>query len=113
MLTQQEIFNTVKTHLLTQMVKARNGMGLCVYRTEDGLKCAVGCLMSDEFYAKYGQDLEQSSVSAFTLEHFDALKIKERDQELLRRLQTVHDAYSPAEWPNQLRLVADKYRLAY
>lgn len=45
----QEIFDTVAKHLATQGRRAV-GEGRCLYRTEDGAKCAVGCLISDEEY---------------------------------------------------------------
>ncbi len=47
-MTKQEIFDKVATHLLTQNEKALNSVGGCVYRTDKGLKCAVGCLIPVE-----------------------------------------------------------------
>ena len=50
----QEIYDKVKAHLLAQ---GRPAMfqGSCVYRSPNGLKCAVGCLITDE---AYDEDLE-------------------------------------------------------
>lgn len=50
----QEIYDKVKVHLLAQ---GRPAMfqGSCVYRSPSGLKCAVGCLITDE---AYDEDLE-------------------------------------------------------
>lgn len=50
----QEVFNKVVRHLLTQKQKARVGT-TCMYKTPEGLKCAVGCLIPDELYS---QDIE-------------------------------------------------------
>ncbi len=51
---RQELFDKVSKHLLTQgerAVTASSGAGLvCCYRTEDGLMCAVGCLIDDKYY---------------------------------------------------------------
>lgn len=52
-MNKQEIFDTVVTHLFTHGKQATENHGEgCVYRTEGGLKCAAGCLITDEFYSK-------------------------------------------------------------
>lgn len=64
-MTEQEIFNQVATHLLTQMRTAQSveqPAGGCRYRVETQgrvLKCAVGCLIPDESYTP---DLEGVAV---------------------------------------------------
>lgn len=56
MLTNQEIFERAIDHLLAQKQKSVQGKEeqpaemICRYRTSEGLKCAVGCLISDELY---------------------------------------------------------------
>lgn len=51
-MTPQEVFNTVATHLFEQGEMAYDGSKeSCMYRTDDGLKCAVGCLVPDETYS--------------------------------------------------------------
>lgn len=50
MRTAQELFDTVVTHLRKQNAKSEfyyedGRLPSCVYRTEAGLSCAVGCLM--------------------------------------------------------------------
>ena len=42
-----QVFNPVYTHLLAQNSKSEY-VGAWVYRADDGLKCAAGCLISDE-----------------------------------------------------------------
>ena len=56
-LSQREMFDTVKTHLLKQNAKAQvpsliGGQSTltCVYRAPNGLKCAVGAVISDDVY---------------------------------------------------------------
>lgn len=48
----QEIFDTVSVHLLTQNEKSQESSfySSCLYRGPNGTKCAVGCLIKDEFY---------------------------------------------------------------
>lgn len=48
-MTLQEILDTVVDHLLAQG-KQSVVAGVCRYRSKDGLSCAVGCLIKDEFY---------------------------------------------------------------
>lgn len=50
-MTPKEIFNTVVTHLYTQKKQAYdNRNNTCAYRTPEGLKCAIGCLIPDDDY---------------------------------------------------------------
>jgi len=49
-MTDQETFNRVYNHLKKQGKPALDLWGRCSYRTEEGLMCAVGCLISDEDY---------------------------------------------------------------
>ena len=46
-MTEQEAFTKVRDHLLRQKEKCIVN-GLCAYRGENGLKCAIGALISDE-----------------------------------------------------------------
>lgn len=48
-MTNEEIFEKVRTHLLTQNAKSMID-GICLYRGPNGLKCAVGCLIEDEHF---------------------------------------------------------------
>lgn len=53
-MTDREIFDKVRAHLLNQGVKALTpnlpSGRICRYRTPDGLMCAVGCLIPETFY---------------------------------------------------------------
>lgn len=50
--TDQEVFDQVKTHLLSQKVKSmsRTLEDTCAYRSANSLKCAAGCLIGDDEY---------------------------------------------------------------
>jgi hypothetical protein len=45
-----EVFNKVEAHLLAQGVRSMKYLDMCAYRGAGGLRCAVGCLIKDEFY---------------------------------------------------------------
>lgn len=119
-MTNQEIFDTVYRHLLSQGKRAKTEDGDCVYRTEDGAKCAVGCLIPDELYMS---DIETASAELAALgvrdgarerflgEIFDEIGIPKESAYLLGALQGVHDHEHPDEWQQALEFVAEKYGL--
>lgn len=49
-MTNQEIFDKVATHLLSQGKRSALGGVGCAYRGDGGLQCAIGCLIPDELY---------------------------------------------------------------
>jgi hypothetical protein len=49
-MTNQEIVNKVAKHLRIQGVRSANTTGACKYRGDNGLSCAVGCLIPDSAY---------------------------------------------------------------
>ena len=55
MRTAQELFNEVVSHLRKQKKQSLSQHGYCMYRGEDGLKCAIGHLIPDE---RYHNDME-------------------------------------------------------
>jgi hypothetical protein len=66
-MNNQEIFDKVVTHLITQGVPSRIQMqdsdtAVCMYRGDAGTKCAIGCLIPDDLYDPV---LESRSVRSF------------------------------------------------
>ena len=122
-MNKQEIFDKVAEHLLTQRERAYGTLeDVCYYRIgKNGktLKCAVGCLIPDEYYTP---SMEKAGVAddrvldilikADILEdvpenvNFDLLSAGH----LLSVLQTVHDS-TPLPWEAELVKVANKFRL--
>lgn len=49
-MTEQELFDTVALHLITQGKRATNQQGVPVYRASDGSKCAIGIIIPDRLY---------------------------------------------------------------
>ncbi len=103
---RQEVYNKVKTHLLTQKRQAVQGT-TCVYRTSSGLKCAVGCLIPDEVYTT---DFESKDVVNLLIK-FPNLKTilgveTYGDIQFLARLQNIHDNYILQEWTQKLNAFA-------
>lgn len=54
MITKQQIFTKVKAHLLQQgkqSMRQTKPVQICAYRGDEGLKCAIGCLIPDNEYS--------------------------------------------------------------
>ena len=124
MLSLQQIFDKVATHLLKQ--GKRSGIGIegagsfyCMYRGLDGLMCAVGCLIPDNAYDKRFDGASDSSVDMLAESHtfraaLAAGGVDLLDEDvlaLLADLQTVHDECDPKRWASALRERAATYGL--
>lgn len=120
MLTNQEIYDHVVRHLLTQNEKSLSG-NTCMYRDEEGNKCAVGCLIPDDVYKLYGVLIE--GLVMFDIINEDengrplikVLKMSKvnllTSTDLLCALQDVHDSHQPVYWKRQLESVGRAYAL--
>lgn len=92
----QEVFNYVAKHLFTQGKQARVKNTLypdntkCAYRNEDGLKCAVGCLLDDEYYQPE-MDQEKSSGIRNIVSKYQFPQWVTDNLGLVSQLQSVHD----------------------
>lgn len=111
-MTEQEVFDTVKKHLLTQNKKAKNGSGaICLYRTPNGLKCAIGCMIPDD---KYVSRMEDTSVHIL-LFMYPGLPFANVDKKFLVSLQDIHDyKHNKVEdWPRLLEEFAIEHNLTF
>ncbi len=123
-MTPQEIFDTVVTHLF-QQGRQSSVKGMCLYRSESGLKCAVGALIPDDAYDPKMDDFDDSefgdtgisSLISSGLLPSDLQKTFEDNITLLRDLQDAHDL--DLSWGDeklmkiQLENIAFKHKLDY
>lgn len=111
-MTDQEIFDKVATHLLTQNERSV-ALGTCMYRGTGGMKCAIGCLIPDDRYLPW---MERRSVEYPGISEAAGVgpvpDEDETDDWLPMQLQHIHDNESPAEWRNSLRRLAIKRGLS-
>jgi|SRR5579859_6197638 len=116
---RQGVFDQVTTHLLTQNAKSDDSSWdqtpMCLYRARKNLKCAIGGIIRDEFYKP---ELEGHGV-----DHPDVLRavelslgckiVEQRDEDLLKELQSVHDMHPVSKWHKTLSLLASMMRLKF
>lgn len=113
-----ELFKIVKNHLLTQgkpsyiPVEDEDTGELmegdeCAYRGLGTDKCAVGCLIKDEYYSvsMEGSILTETPVLKAVEKSLNA-KLTPDNILLLRNLQQVHDRVMPAKWKDALATLA-------
>lgn len=97
--TVREVFNQVKNHVLTQNEKCQLvPHGACAYRNKEGLKCAAGCLISDD---EYKEDFECKNWQALVNNGL----VPTAHYELIKHLQDIHDNSSVDQWENKLDLL--------
>lgn len=117
-MNKQEIFDQVARHLLTQKELSLNQDSNCMYRGDNGMMCAVGCLIPDELYT---EDIENkvasSDVVVDLLRSAGVIEYEEGDDrhideiKFLSKLQTVHDSSAPYNWLSCLWSLARKHNL--
>lgn len=119
-LTPQQIFDKVALHLLRQGLVSVNSAGNCLYRSPEGLKCAIGCLIPDERYSPDFEGGDANTVDyliAHNSRFAGALKATGIDtqhhvsRDLLASLQKLHDHTAPRAWGDVLVGLARAYRL--
>lgn len=108
--TEQEVFDQVATHLLTQMEKSRNTKfegptpAGCLYRY-GSLKCAAGCLVGEDEYPEIVEGVDWNDLIEMDL-------VPINHASLIGGLQTIHDYSLPVEWAAELRDLAAKRGLS-
>ena len=112
--TKQDVFNKVALHLMRQSKKSMGhsavGVDTCQYISDDGSRCAVGCLLSEEIVEKY--DLEGKNWKLFFHKAvFGSSASENQDCELLQYLQLVHDTHDERDWYTELKRVAGMFNL--
>ena len=113
---KQEIFDTIVAHLRNQGKKAANGSTVegrgqlqCKYRSDDGLKCAVGYLIPDDRYAKEMEGQDPFGL-AFMYPDAMAKALGEKEMEIWRESMSHDEQRSNPEFievEDKLTLLAD------
>ncbi len=112
-MNRQEIYDKVCNHLARQKTRAKQG-NACAYRTDDGRRCAVGCLVPRHVWKKeIGPTRNNDSVDTLMKTSPWAKKNLGRNERLLQRLQIAHDRdIQSAGWlRDALANIAKRHRI--
>ncbi len=118
-----EVFNKVEAHLLAQGVRSiRKSLiqDMCAYRGAGGLRCAVGCLIKDEFYSRSlegipmwddekEEDRQMLLEEALIKSGIDLKPATTYMPYMLSDLQYLHDRKKPQDWEQELQKLRVKY----
>ncbi len=118
-MNNQDVFNKVAKHLLTQKRKALNN-SQCVYLNYNGDKCAIGCLIPSDHQASR----IKGGVSTLFAHYPDIYEIifgKKKNDDLnytnnydfLVDLQLTHDNNEVKIWKHKLKEIASKFQLEW
>lgn len=109
-ISAQDAFNKMSDHLMKQKKRSvikQDGVKTCLYRHPDGLMCAVGAIIPNEFYHEGLEELHASVLPLYRKnEPFENL-----DPGFLLDIQVIHDSTKPSKWAKELRDLAKKYNL--
>ena len=103
-MNSQEVFDFSARHLIKQGKSAVDLNGHCRYRTDEGLKCAIGCFIPD---AKYTPEMDTGNINLDqVLTLADLIPLASEHMLLLRNLQRAHDSNNvdATIWLEKLRV---------
>lgn len=114
----REVYERVSAHLLSQAAVSEDENGSCRSRGANGLRCAVGSLVCDEFYCP---DIEAIGICYYRhagdgklLRALYASNVNAYDPDivgLLCELEEIHDDADVDQWPQLLAAVGERYML--
>ena len=102
-MTGQEVFNMSANHLLKQNEMCSTDDDGCLYRDDNGNKCAAGVFLSDDEGYRFNVGLGWINVA-------QSLGQTEHDA-LICDLQNIHDDNHVDIWPELLKNLAEKVGL--
>ena len=109
-MTEQEVFDKVVNHLLKQNKKAAKFpnpyRSECMYKNSEGLKCAVGCLIPDDKYQPYMENMRSDEI-------LNEIGLEKLNINFIDELQKTHDHFMVREWGERLKHIAEKFNLVY
>ena len=107
---KQELFDRISKHLLNQNERSTEHIsGACRYRGDNGLKCAVGAIISDK---KYSEKIEGRTV--YTSSVIECLPVRYQGVgsiSFIGKLQRLHDMTPVSLWKESLKEIAAKHNL--
>jgi hypothetical protein len=93
------IFERVKAHLLAQNCQSVDKEAECAYRGAEGLRCAVGVLITDRHYSRWFEGSAADDKNVVRALALSGVSVAQQHIGLLLRLQNLHDQVLPSHWP--------------
>jgi hypothetical protein len=112
MRTLQEAFDTAAIHMLEQGRRSINSNDACLYRGADGLKCAVGALITDVCYSTCIEHCDIHDNDVISAIRDSGWPIDEPSMCVYYDLQGIHDDVHPSAWRTSLVELGTKYSLS-
>jgi hypothetical protein len=113
-MTHQEIFDKVVAHFAIQRVQAVDENRQCLYRTEDGRKCAIGALIPDEAYSPICEGMGVGRLLQNFASRGVTFGLNPTDENFLCVIQEAHDSSEPpflTNFAHQMACIAHTFRL--
>ena len=101
-----EALLTIKEHLIKQNRPSVDSNGKCMYRGEDGTKCAIGCLIPDHLYNK---SMEHKPVDQIAHLLTEVLPPDSVDIVALMEAQFIHDRRHPEYWASEMKRLIERH----
>ena len=98
---KREIFEKVKCHLLAQNKKSACG-NACKYISDDGSRCAIGCLLPDTPGVRFHNSLAVTEAVMRDLVETYIGASEPEDIRFLADLQRIHDMVDVEQWASAL-----------
>jgi hypothetical protein len=108
-INKQEIFDRVAEHLISQNHKAKSKYGNCMYYSGE-YKCAAGCLIPEK---DYKLTFEGKGIDTLIEKKLYFHDWPVQSQDLIRKLQNIHDNFEPKLWDSTLKQLAEQEKLNY
>jgi len=105
------LYKKVRDHLLKQGEKSLlpGFDGACAYRSEEGLKCAAGCLIADKHYRKTFETNVACTALVWKAIVASGVKDTDANMDLVMGLQGIHDDVPPSRWRSALNSFAKEF----
>lgn len=116
-MTAQEIFNKVIEHLLKQGFQCLDQGDVCLYRGDNGMKCAIGVLIKDKDYNPKMEG-DSASLIVHNIQAINYILPSDMDKkegcDFLDALQSLHDDhpfFDTLEFKAAVAQFAEDYKL--
>jgi hypothetical protein len=116
MLDDHAVYECVRRHMLAQQAASEDEAGSCRLRGYQGRKCAIGCLIREEYYHPALEQLGVSYLRNYPdsplLLALAASGVDVRSKaliDLLIELEDIHDGTAVSDWPRRLERLGREY----